>query len=165
MTFDEWKSLSETDRNEIARDWNPYNTEDQAQLLEDLGASFQDEHPHLAYRGLGNVFGSLMLVVMRPFIFDRRKAPGSYMGLGIRYTLSEQTPEGFDQYAKYIWAPENYVNFVNARADDIRDALGDPEMDKEEMLHALVGMPFDDWIRQCQKWGNTQMHPRQRRFP
>jgi [protein-PII] uridylyltransferase len=60
--------------------------------------AFREKYPHYEIPGLGNVFGSLMLVVSRPFIFDKRSAPSSFMGLAIRYTLSEPVPEGFKIY-------------------------------------------------------------------
>ena len=87
------------------------------------------------------------------------------MGLAIRYTLTESVPDGFEVYPDYVWAPENYLAYVDAHSNEIKRALDSHSMVREEMLHALVGMPFDDWIRQCQEWGNTDMTPGERALP
>ena len=165
MNFQEWEKLSDQKRREIAKEWTPYNTSEAQSLLEDIVAAFQREYPDYDIRGLGNVFGSLMIVVMRPFIFDKQKAPENFLGLSIRYTLSEPVPEGFKIYKDYVWAPENFLAYVDSYAAEIRDGLGNQSLNKEEMLDALVGMRFDDWIKQCQDWGNTNMSPGERTLP
>lgn len=166
MNLSEWKQLTESNRKAIAVAWNPY-AEDKPYvqpLLRELEDSFRSEYPEIKMTGTGNVFGCLMLVVERPFIFDKRKAPEGYLGLGIRYSMDGPVPPGFEVFSDYVWAPENYLNFVNNHQGRIRKELGDPTMDEEEMLDALVGMSFDEWIRQCQEWGRkfTGMQPGQR---
>ncbi len=165
MDFQKWQSLSNQEQGEIASDWNPYNTGNVRPLLDEIVGAFRREYPDYEVTGLGNVFGSLMLVVVRPFIFDKRSAPGNFMGVSIRYSLGEPVPDGFEVYSDYVWAPENYLAFVDLHSEEIRYSLGDSTMDREEMLDALVGMPFDDWIRQCQEWGNTDMNPGDRTLP
>ncbi|MGB6041661.1 MAG: hypothetical protein WBF93_00775 [Pirellulales bacterium] len=36
----------------------------------------------------------------------------------------------------------------------IREALGNDSMSREEMLHALIGMPFKDWVDKCREFGD-----------
>ena len=153
MTFDEWIELSDEERGQIARQWSPYDTSGIDQLLNDIADEFRRKHPRLNFQGLGNVHGSLELVVVRPFIFDKRLIPNSFLGLAVRTSLSEPLPDDFEVHSDYVWAPENYANFVDNHADEVRSALGNPEMSRDEMLHALIGMPFDEWIQQCRKFG------------
>ena len=163
MNFSDWQSLTEEEQREIAREWTPY-TRGIGPLLNEITKAFRASYPHLEIRGIGNVFGNLMLVVLRPFIFDKRAAPDSFMGLNIRYTLTEQVPDGFDVNSEYVWAPENYLTFVDNHASRIRAELGEANMNREEMLEALIGMPFDDWIERCHEFGpgHTRMVPGQR---
>ena len=93
------------------------------------------------------------LVVIHPFIFDKRLIPNSFLGLAVRSSLSEPLPDDFDVFSGYIWAPENYVNFVDNHVEEVRSALGNREMTREEMLNALIGIPFEEWIEQCRKFG------------
>ena len=153
MRFADWQKLTSVEQIEIASQWSPQDTEAIDSLLQEIVKAFREKYPHYEIPGLGNVFGSLMLVVSRPFIFDKRSAPGSFMGLAIRYTLSEPVPEGFKIYESYVWAPETYARFVEANRAHIRRAFGDPSMQADEMLHALIGIPFHDWIVQCRKFG------------
>lgn len=153
MTIDEWIALSEEERRRIAGDWSPNDTSGIDQLLADIVDEFREKHPDLNIRGLGNVHGSLELVVVHPFIFDRRKIPDSFLGLAVRKSLSEPLPDDFEVFSGYVWAPENYADFVDMHEKEVRTALGDLEMTREEMLHALIGMPFDQWVEQCRKFG------------
>ena len=52
---------------------------------------------------------------------------------------------GADRSA-YMWAPPRYEAYVDREADEIRARLGDPDMTREEMLHALIGIPFDEFV-------------------
>lgn len=165
MNFQEWEKLSDQKRSEIVKEWSPYNTSAVQPLLDDIVTAFKQEYPNYDIRGLGNVFGSLMIVVLRPFIFDKQKAPKNFLGLYVRYTLSEPVPVGFEIYKDYVWAPENFLAYVDFHAAEISDGLGNQSMTKEDMLDALVGMRFDDWIKQCQDWGYTNMSPGERTLP
>lgn len=153
LTIDEWIAMSDKERRRIAREWSPYDTDSNDQLLRGIVDEFRNRHPRLQFRGLGNVHGSLELVVERPFIFDKRLIPISFLGLQVRSTLSESIPDEFKLLSDYVWAPENYANFVDTQAGKIRRALGNPDMDREEMLYALIGMPFEEWVEQCRMLG------------
>jgi hypothetical protein len=164
MTFQEWKNLTAKEQGDIVRAWSPYNTQDIQTLLDEIIAAFRTEYPGLSIRGYGNVHGCLMLAVDRPFIFDKRKFPDVFMGIPIRYSIAD-LPDGFKLYPRYVWAPENYLAFVDSHMHEIGLKLQDPAMSREEMLDALVGMPFDRWIEQCQKWKLTNMNPGDRVLP
>ena len=165
MNMDDWTSLPTDEQRSIAKSWSPYIENEDDELIGKIAESFRIDHPELDVRGLGNVFGSLMLCVDRPFIFNKRTAPKQYLGLSIRYSLSEGVPEGFEIYTDYVWAPENYLNFVFTSLDQIRSQLEKPRAEQDEILSDLVGMEFDDWIKQCREWGYTKMVPGQRELP
>lgn len=141
MKFSGWKELPEQEQREIARQWSAYDTSEQAALLEEIVSAFRAAYPAFDIPGTGNVHGSLMLVVLRPFIFDKSAAPEHFMGVPVRYTLNQPVPDGFQIHRKYIWAPENYLHFVEEYAADIRRELGNQGMTKEEMLPHLLGCP------------------------
>ena len=153
MTLDEWLALSDEERGRIAGAWSPYDTGGIEQLLNEIVDEFRRRHPRLDIQGFGNVHGSLELVVLHPFVFDNRLIPGSFLGLAVRSSLSEPLPDDFEKFTGYVWAPENYANFVDKHADQVRSGLGEPEMSRDEMLNALIGMPFEQWVEQCRKFG------------
>ena len=153
MTLDDWIALSEEERGRIAREWSPHDTSGIDPLLSGIVDEFRKAHPNLNIEGLGNVHGSLELVVTQPFVFDKRLIPISFLGLGVRASLSSPLPDDFEVFSGYIWSPENYANFVDSHVEEIRSALSNPDMTRAEMLHALIGMPFEDWVEQCRKFG------------
>jgi hypothetical protein len=153
MTLDDWIALSDDERAKISRDWTPYDTSSIDTLLKGIAEEFRKAYPNLNIEGLGNVHGSLELVVAHPFVFDKRLIPGSFLGLEVKTSLSSPIPDDFEVFAGYIWAPENYANFVDTHTEEVRTALGNPNMNRAEMLHALIGMPFEDWVKQCRKLG------------
>ena len=153
MTLDDWIALSDEERGKIAREWSPHNTSGIDTLLKGIVEEFRKANPNLNIEGLGNIHGSLELVVTHPLLFDKRLIPSSFLGLAVRTSLSSPLPEDFDVFSGYIWAPENYANFVDSHTQEIRNALGNPDMTRAEMLHALIGMPFEGWIEQCRKFG------------
>ena len=152
--LEEWKSLSEEKQRKIIDTWNPY-TDDGEPLLHEIEQGFRRDYGHLnglVVSGIGNCHGSLVIGVTHKFIFDRRKLPDRYLGLPVYGTVSE-TPKDFQVFGDYIWAPENYEHFVDHHAAEIREQLGEPNMSREEMLHALCGMKFDKWVEICRGWG------------
>ena len=153
MTIDEWVALSDEERGRIASGWSPYDTSSIDQLLEGIVDEFRKRHSRLDISGIGNVHGSLELVVRHPFIFDTRLIPNSFLGLSVRSSLSEALPDDFEVFSGYVWAPENYANFVDNHIEEIRGTLGEPEMTRAEILHALIGTPFREWIEQCKEFG------------
>ena len=154
MTLEEWMALSDLERGKIASQWSPFVQQTTDSLPTLISEEFRKQHPNLNFRGLGNVHGSLELVVLRPFIFDKRLIPNSFLGMSVKVSLSEPLPDDFEVFSGYVWAPENYANFVDSKSETIREALGDRSMSREDMLHALIGMPFDDWIQKCREFGD-----------
>jgi hypothetical protein len=159
MTLDQWRQLDEAQRRKLVQQWPlPHGPPPDEPPWAEIEDDFRHAYPHLEVRGFGNVHGSTMLVVMRPFIFDQRGTPTWHLGVPVRYTLTEPVPPDFEVSREYVWAPENYLNFVDQHADLIREKLNDPSLSREDMLEALIGMPFDDWIDQCRKHPhNTNM--------
>ena len=154
MTLNEWKALPDKERGKIASRWSPYDSRKAGSLPDIISGEFRKQYPNLDFRGLGNVHGSLELVVMRPFIFDKRLVPNSFLGMVVKVSLLEPLPDGFEVFSGYVWAPENFANFVDSEPEKIRMELGNPSMSREEMLHALIGMPFDAWVEKCRESGS-----------
>ena len=155
-TLKEWKSMSESERNKMFESWSP-NSDDGQPLLSQITEEFRREYGHLhglRIDGVGNCHGSIVLGVTFQLIFDRRLLPNSYLGVPV-YGLVADVPKDFKQFKKYIWAPENYEYFVDHHADEIRKELGNPDMSRDEMLHALCGMEFDKWVEICRSWGRS----------
>lgn len=153
MTLDDWTALSDEERGRIAREWSPHDTSGIDSLLNEILEEFRKTYPHLNVKGLGNVHGSLELIVTHPFVFDKRSVPSSFLGMSVRASLSSQVPDDFEVFAGYLWAPENYANYVDNHLDEIRSTLSEPGMDRAEILHALIGIPFEDWVEQCRRFG------------
>jgi len=154
MTLDEWKALSDTESGKIASRWSPYESRKADSVPDLISEEFRKQYPDLDFRGLGNVHGSLELVVMQPFIFDKRLIPNRFLGMPVKVSLREPLPDGFEVFSGYVWAPENYAHLVDSEPEKIRLELGNPSMSREEMLNALIGMPFDAWVEKCREWGS-----------
>jgi hypothetical protein len=89
-----------------------------------------------------------------PLVFDRRSLPSNFLGLRVHASVSDIPPD-FLVFASYVWAPENYEHLVDAHADEVRRMLGDVGLSRKEALHALCGMPFEDWVDKCRSWGSN----------
>lgn len=85
--------------------------------------------------------------------FHKRLIPNSFLGLAVGGSLSEPLPDEFDAFPGYIWAPENHANFVDGHVDEIRGALGNRDLTRDEMLSTSIGMLFEVWAEQCRKFG------------
>jgi hypothetical protein len=150
----EWKALPESERKQIVLAWNAYSDEGEP-LLSQIVEEFRREYGSvrgLSITGLGNYHGSLVIGVRTNLIFDKRLVPDEYLGLDVHRSLNT-TPESFNVFGSYYWAPENYEHLVDTQAEEIRRELGRPEMTRDEMLHALIGMKFEAWVEQCRSWG------------
>jgi len=153
-SLEEWKALSEEERHRIVGTWNPY-TDDGEPLLHEIEREFRRDYGHLkglAVHGIGNCHGGLVIGATRKLVFDCRKLPRDYLGLPVYCTVTD-IPEDFQVFGKYIWAPENYERLVDNHTAEIREELGELNMSREEMLHALCGMEFDKWVEICRGWG------------
>lgn len=148
--------MLESERKKMFESWNPYSDDGQP-LLRQITKEFKLEYGHLhglKIHGIGNCHGSLVLGVTYQLIFDRRQLPKNYLGIHV-YEMVDDIPKDFKQFKKYLWAPENYEHFVDHHADEIRKELDNPNMSRDEMLHALCGMEFDKWIEICRSWGRS----------
>jgi hypothetical protein len=157
LTLPEWLALSDGERTEWLGQLNPYSGEG-FELIKAISDRFRDEFGHLpglevegpgVYHG-----GDWVISASHPFVFDRRKLPGQYVGITVRAGVRNPLPAEFEgQYYPhaYVWNPRNFERFVDRSADEIRKALGDPTMSRDEMLHALIGWPFEEHLANCRQ--------------
>ena len=156
-TFDEWAALPESDRARIQAGWNAYGGEGAeivAKVADDFRAKF-GHLPGLSVSGPGVYHGgSWVIAALHPFVFDRRTIPASHLGIGVQTSIGPELPREFEvstRKYKYIWAPPHYEAFVDNNAAQIRQILRDPNMSRDEMLSALVGRPFDQFVQSCRE--------------
>ena len=152
-TFAEWVAMSDDERRRVIDRWNPYGGEG-LELLNQITEDFRAKYGHLrgiditgpaVYHG-----GQWVIAVNTPFVFDRRTLPNVHLGIMMHYSYPAVLPPEFSDGTRtneYVWAPEHYEQFVDRAADDIRRELGDPGMSREDMLAALVGMPFGKFVQ------------------
>ena len=146
-TLDEWIVMADAERAGVLARLNPYAGEG-VELIEAIAQRFRNEFesiPGLRITGAGVYHGgSWVIGTTRPLIFDRRRVPDRYLGIEIRASVYGELPPEFD--SDQVWAPENYERYVDRCGATIATALGNSEMTRQEMLHALVGMPFQQYL-------------------
>jgi len=165
--FDNWKKMSDEERRNCQHEWNAYAGEGES-LVKQIRAQFCEEYkdiPNLTIDGIGIYHGGAWCIsISHPFVFDRRKIPESYLGIEIRgECLEKDLPKEFrikDSKKEYIWAYQRYEKYVDRCADEIRSKLGNKKITRYEMLCALCGKDFDEWIKQCHKWERDGTIPR-----
>ncbi len=153
LTLEEWRNYSADKKRKIIEEWD-FSGPDAA-FLKNLVQEFKEVFGNLkglTIHGMGNYHGCLVLGVSHRFIFDRRQLPDDYLGMPVHCSVTD-VPTDFQINKKYIWAPENYQHFVERHADKIKEELGCEDMSTEEMLCALCGMPFSNWIDVCRGFG------------
>lgn len=164
--WSDWLEMTEAERIKYKDTWNAYKNEGQ-DVVEKVVAKFQKEYsniPRLEILGKGICHGGTWVISIRyPFVFDKRKVPNTFLGIDVRGgTSNEDLPEEFqigDAKKEYIWAPERYEKFVDKYMEKIRKELGEPNMDKVEMLSALCGQDFHEYTRQCKEWEKKGIIP------
>lgn len=164
--WSDWLKMTEAERIKCKETWDAYKNEGQ-DIVEKVIAKFKEEYCHtlgLEILGKGICHGGTWVIsVGYPFVFDKRKVPNSFLGIDVRATISnESLPEEFqvgDAKKEYIWAPERYEKFVDKYMGKIRRELGDPNMDKTEMLNALCGKDFNEYVQQCKEWEKKGIIP------
>jgi hypothetical protein len=151
-TFAEWLAMSDDERARAEQGWNPYAGEGfelVSEIGRDLGAKCADL-AGLEIDGPGVYHGGYWVIAVRhPFVFDRRRLPAEHLGIAVHGMYSDALPPEFAEGTKihdYVWAPPHYEQFVDRASDEIRLALGDPAMSREDVLAALVGMPFAEYV-------------------
>lgn len=156
-TFDQWLSLSEKEREHEIAQLNIYDGEGAA-LLERISERFREASgllTNVQVDGPGiPQGGGWVIAVTHDFIFDRRRLPSRYLGVPVKAGIRPPLPVEFANQewpTGYAWSPLNYERFVDRCAHDIRKQLGSPAMSREEMLQELIGMPFEEFVAQCQK--------------
>jgi hypothetical protein len=154
-TFAEWLALSDGEQVEIQSRWNPYGGEGQ-ELVSDIAADFRAKYGHIpgvevdgpgVYHG-----GDWVIAVRHPFIFDRRTLPARHLGITVHTSLPPELPAEFREGTRkhsYVWAPPHYEQFVDRCAEQIRTELRRPDISRDEMLSALVGIPFAQFVELC----------------
>jgi hypothetical protein len=156
-TFAEWLSLSDAERRHETERWNAYGGEGGeivAAITEDVRAKY-GKIPGVEVTGFGVYHGgSWVIAVTHPFIFDRRLLPLSHLGISVHTSYGRELPPEFQDGKRrysYVWAPPHYEDFVDRCADEIRQRLRRPDMSREEMLAALVRMPFEEFREHCRQ--------------
>jgi hypothetical protein len=157
-TFAEWLGLSDRERTAIQTQWNTYGGEGE-ELVRSVSADFRAACGDIAgvevvgpgiYHG-----GNWVIGVKHPFVFDRRKLPSYHLGISVHTSIGSELPPEFQDKTRkygYIWAPPHYEQFVDRCSEEIRGTLRGPDMSREEMLSALVGQPFRDFVESCRCW-------------
>lgn len=152
--FQDWLNLPEAERVRQVSALNAYAGEGR-ELLNEVLHRFRTEYAHrrgLQIYGLSvNHGGTWAIATSSPFIFDRRGLPAYYLGVHVKWSISPPLPAEFQH--GYAWAPENYERFVDRCADELREAFEKQDMTREEMLHALIGHPFQEHVAHCQRAG------------
>ena len=146
-SLDEWIAMPDALRARVLNSLNPYAGEG-AELVESIAARFRDEfgdEPGLRITGAGVYHGGTWVIgITHPLIFDRRRVPARYLGIEIRASVHGDLPLEFQ--TEDVWSPSNYERFVTRCAEEIRVQLGDANMSTDEMLYALIGMPFQSYL-------------------
>jgi len=154
----EWIELPDDERVRRVAKLNPYAGEGE-ELIRQIADRFRGEFGHLPgldisghgiYHG-----GSWVIGASHPLVFDRRRLPSRYLGVDVRASIQLPLPpefQGHEYPHGYVWSPPNYERFVDRCADEIRERLGDPDMTREQMLHVIVGRPFDEHVSECRRW-------------
>jgi hypothetical protein len=156
-TFAEQLALSDAERRNEASRWNAYAGEGHeivAEVTEDFRVKY-GTIPGVDVTGLGIYHGGDWVIgVTHPFVFDRRLLPTSHLGIGVRTLIGGELPPEFQDGQRrypYVWAPPHYEQFVDRCAGEIRRQLGRPNMSRDEMLSALIGMPFEQFRELCRQ--------------
>lgn len=122
---------------------------------------FTRKYSHLQKKGLkveglaeiDSVRKYKVIKISKPFVFDNREVPHKFEGIKLQKRISGDLPEEFKtEKERFIWAPDRYEKFVDRCADEIRVALGDEELSREEMLDAVCGGDFEAHKEKCQLW-------------
>lgn len=157
-SLSEWIALSEDERIRRLAAFNAYAGEGE-ELVKRITDRFREEFgrlPDVTIDGPGIYHGgSWTIGVTHPFIFDRRFLPERYLGVDVRAGVTPPFPpefEGQTYPSGYVWSPPNFERFVDRCAAEIRVRLGDPNMTRETMLHALIGRPFEEHLSNCRRW-------------
>jgi hypothetical protein len=143
--FEDWLKMPEAERVRVVSALDAYAGEGQ-ELLDEVWRRFRAEYGHVhgvqTYGPGANHGGTWAMSATTPFIFDRRSLPVYYLGVHVKWLIPPPLPAEFQN--GYPWAPQNYERFVDRCAAEIREVLGKPDMTREEMLHALIGRPFEE---------------------
>jgi hypothetical protein len=156
-TFEEWLNLTEDERERQMGQLNGYDGVGEA-LMTRIVECFREEFGHLPGIAVGGPStpqgGGWAIDVFHDMIFDRRWLPHRYLGVAVRPGPRPPLPTEFSgqQYPTgYAWSPPNYERFVDRCGDEIRERLGKPNMSRHEMLHALIGRPFEEHVARCRE--------------
>jgi hypothetical protein len=155
--LESWKRLTPEEQRARLADYS--SREEARSLTKSIVHDFRDAYGHIEglvvneepsiYHG-----GSWVVDVTHPFIFDRRSLPREHLGVWLRTRVQlPLPPEVADQHYPdgYAWSPPNFERFVDRCANEIRQRLGNPTMSRAEMLHALIGTPFEEFVAHCRE--------------
>lgn len=152
-----WKQLSTQERCDLQSTYS--YREEALPLMRAIVDEFRQKHEHIVGIDItdGPAIhhgGTWVISVRHPFIFDRRKLPSEYLGVYVSTGIEGPLPPEFTGQRlpdTYVWAPTNYERFVDRCGDEIRQAWGQPDMTRTEILDALIGRPFEQHLKHCRE--------------
>jgi hypothetical protein len=155
--LESWKGLTSQEQHTRIFDYS--EREEARPLVQSIVDDFRRAHGHVeglvirdqpgSYHG-----GEWVIDVTYPFIFDRRSLPRQHLGVRVHAGPQLPLPPEFENQNPpdgYAWSPPNFERFVDRCANEIRQRLGNPTMSRAEMLDALVGMPFEEFVAHCRE--------------
>ncbi|MBD80756.1 MAG: hypothetical protein CL840_17710 [Crocinitomicaceae bacterium] len=97
--------------------------------------------------------------VSKPFIFDNRNIPKSFDGIQVKKRITGEMPVEFQidrsqpdwHKREYIWAPERFEQFVDRAIVEIREKLGEADLNREEALDAICFGDFEEHSRKVKR--------------
>jgi len=136
--------------------------------MQDILDRFTKKFAHLQKKGLrvdglaeiDSVRKYKVIKVSKPFIFDNREIPEKFEGIKLQKRISGELPKEFKvEKERFIWAPDRYEKFVDRCGDEIKDALGDDSLTREDMLDAVCGGNFQAHITKVTAWAKEGRIP------
>ena len=166
ISFTKWLKLSNLERAEIMSKWNVYEG-DGEEIVLNVIREFKKKYgiiEKVKIHDHGGIYhgGVWVISVEYPFVFDKRKIPNEYLGISVHTMHNGELPKEFQikcNKKEYVWSPERYVYFVNRYENEIRNKLQEPHITKYDILCALSGSDFNEFVEQCRKWANEGIIP------
>ena len=109
----------------------------------------------LTVHGIANLMGDVNVIsISIPFVFDQRQLPKNFMGLDLRINFKELPTEfqNVDSSEEYIWAYQRCSAFVDRHSEEIKKALDNQNLTREELLDSICFGDYKLHKVKCIKW-------------